>query len=49
MRYWSRASVPVSWRTMNGTVLPWSVVVFATSLGGAAGLYARSSPPEVDL
>src|SRR6476469_167299 len=36
MRYSSRSIVPVSRRTMNGTVLPWSVVVVATSGGGCA-------------
>src|SRR3954447_22423944 len=49
IRYWSRSIVPVSWRTMNGTVLPWSVVVFATSLGGFCGSYDWSEPPPVDL
>src|SRR5215212_9488508 len=30
---------------MNGTVLPWSVVVVATSDGGFSGSYAVSPPP----
>ena len=38
MRYSSRTLTPVSTRTTNGTVLPSSVVVVATSLGGQAGL-----------
>src|SRR4051794_3418179 len=33
---------------MNGTVLPWSVVVEATSPGGFAGSYGLK-PPLVDL
>jgi len=37
IRYSSRSIEPISWRTMNGTVLPWSVVVVATSDGGLAG------------
>ena len=49
MRYSSRSSAPVSWRTMNGTVLPLSVCVVATSLGGLSGSYDLRSPPLVDL
>ena len=48
IRYWSRRLVPVSSRTMNGTSLPSSVVVVATSLGGAAGSYG-CSPLLIEL
>ena len=36
--YCPRSSEPVSSRTMNGTVFPWSVVVVPTSDGGLCGL-----------
>src|SRR3954469_22391337 len=49
IRYSSRSIAPVSSRTMNGTVLPWSVVVLLTSLGGLSGSYGCSPPPPVGL
>src|SRR4051812_15053412 len=39
MAYGERSMLPRSTRTMYGTVLPWSVVVVATSVGGLLGSY----------
>src|SRR5689334_12831490 len=49
MAYWSRSEKPTSLRTMNGTVVPFCVVVLARSLGGLSGLYALKLPPNTDL
>ena len=44
-----RFCVPVSCRMMYGTVLPWSVVVVATSAGGLAGSYGWKPAPVVGM
>src|SRR5207253_579956 len=49
MEYALRSMVPLSMRTTYGTVLPWSVVVVATSAGGLFGSYAAHCPVTEDM
>ena len=49
IEYALRSIVPLSMRTTYGTVLPWSVVVLATSAGGLFGSYAAHWPVTDDM